>query len=73
MKTINMVKVVKGSLQIVDGGNGFYLYGTTPDKVVTFLGSLGDGVGFLIPKQDYDPNDDIDLEEAYQFELVEVA
>ena len=70
MKTINIPKVWRDSLELVDAFNGFYLYGDGVNGETIFLGCMGDGVGNNL-FEDYDPNDDTDLPDAYYFELVD--
>ena len=59
-----MVEVLAGSLEEVEGFNGFYLYGKDKNDDNVFIHQLGtEPLG-------YDPNDDPELELAYQFVTV---
>lgn len=64
-------KVIQGSLEVIEIGNGFALYGRdlyTGHKI--HLAHLGDGVDSHVSDPSYDPNLDHDLPEAYRFEIV---
>ena len=58
--------IVEGSLEVTEGSNAFYLYGTREGAGVECLGCLGTDYG------EGDPNESAEeLADAYRFELVE--
>jgi hypothetical protein len=58
------MKVMEGSLEEIEGINGFYLYGKDLNGATVFIHQLGtEPLGF-------DPNDDPELELAYDFTVV---
>lgn len=64
--------VQRGTLQVVEAFNGYVLYGRGPNRDMSdmypdvYLGHLGDQAMPL----GYDPNEDVDLPEAYGFVIV---
>ena len=65
-----MYDIIEGSLEVVEIHNGYALYGQDFGLHDVFLAHLGDGVDSFITDEDYDPNVDTDLPEAYGFNLV---
>jgi hypothetical protein len=65
-----MLQIYSGSLEIIEVFNGYVLYGDAVDNKNQFIAHIGDGVDTFMTHEDYDPNDDPLLEEAYGFELV---
>ena len=61
------MKIRTGTLNVFDAFNGFYLYGDDIVEGETFIACMGD----TLPYDNYDPNDDDVLPEAYGFELVD--
>lgn len=56
-----MKEIITGSLEEIEGFNGFYLYGKDIGGDDVFVAQMGtEPLG-------YDPNDDPELELAYQF------
>lgn len=60
---------VRGSLEIYEGVNAFYLYGKAKDGTAICVGCLGDD-----PPDNGNPNEEADMyAEAYGFTILEVA
>lgn len=64
------IRVLSGTLEIVESLHGYMLYGDTAKYGVIFLAHMGDGVDSIVSSPGYDPNDDHDLAEAYGFTFV---
>jgi hypothetical protein len=59
--------IVRDTLEVTEIGNGYALYGLSPEGKAVFVTHLGDGVDGLPDPQDPD------LSEAYDFIVVESA
>jgi hypothetical protein len=59
------MEIARDTLQVVEIGNGYALYGLSPEGKAVFLAHLGDGVDGLPEVTD------ADLPEAYDFTVVE--
>jgi hypothetical protein len=57
--------VLAGTLEFVETFHGYALYGKDPQDNVVFIAEVGD----MAPG--FDPNGDPELEEAYDFRVVE--
>lgn len=64
------MRIVEGSLEVIEIFNGYALYGVDSDGNDAFIAHLGDGVDSFVSDSAYNPNDDIDLSEAYDFEVM---
>ena len=61
------MKIIEGSLEEIEGFNGFYLYGKDINGDTVFIHQLGtEPLGF-------DPNDDPELKEAYNVATVSLV
>jgi len=64
--------VLRGSLEVFEAYNGWVLYGKSPNRDMSdmyphvYLGHLGD----MPMPLGYDPNEDADLPDAYDFKVV---
>jgi hypothetical protein len=70
--SMKQVLIQRGTLNIHEGTNAFYLYGKDPSGDDVCLACLGDGVDGFWRVEGYDPNQDLDLPEAYVFQLVDL-
>lgn len=58
------MKIIAGSLKVIEVFNGYTLYGKDMGGQDTFISRLGD------TDLGYDPNDEPELELAYGFEII---